>query len=69
MPTGKVRVFDPNRGYGFIEQDAGGPDIPISISVVREAGVLSLRPGQRVSFEIEREGGRSYAKSLKLLSQ
>ena len=52
MPTGKIKWFNPTKGYGFIENDAGGKDIFLHISALEEAGIDTLQEGEAVSFEI-----------------
>ena len=66
MPTGKVKWFNPAKGFGFIEPEGGGPDVFVHISAVERAGLSSLNEGQRVSFDIARERGKVNAANLKL---
>ena len=66
MPTGKVKWFNPAKGFGFIEPEGGGPDVFVHISAVERAGLSSLNEGQRVSFDIARERGKTNAANLKL---
>jgi cold shock protein len=58
MPTGKVKWFDPAKGYGFIVPDEGGKDLFVHITAVQKAGYAGLVQGVRVSYEIrpDREG-------------
>jgi CspA family cold shock protein len=51
MPTGTVKFFNTDKGYGFIVQDGGGPDIFVHISEVERSGLRTLSDGQKVSFE------------------
>ena len=67
MPTGKVKWFDSRKGFGFIEPDDGGPDMFVHISAVECAGLSTLNEGQRVSFDIARERGKTNAANLKLV--
>jgi len=53
MPTGIVKWFNPAKGYGFIQPEAGGADVFVHISAVQQAGLQQLNDGQRVSFDIE----------------
>ena len=53
MPTGIVKWFNAAKGYGFIQPEAGGPDVFVHISAVQQAGLQQLNDGQRVSFDIE----------------
>jgi CspA family cold shock protein len=66
MAQGTVKFFNAQKGYGFIVQDAGGPDVFVHISAVERAGMRSLVEGQKVSFDIEadRRTGKSNATNL-----
>jgi cold shock protein len=66
MPTGKVKWFDARKGFGFIQPDGGGSDVFVHISAVEGSGLLTLNEGQRVSFDIARERGKTNAANLKL---
>ncbi|GAA2363043.1 cold-shock protein [Streptomyces sparsogenes] len=50
MPTGKVKWFNSEKGFGFLSRDDGG-DVFVHSSVLPE-GVDSLKPGQRVEFGV-----------------
>ena len=52
MPTGKVKWFNPTKGYGFIEPGDGGRDAFVHISAVERAGLTTLNEGQEVEFEL-----------------
>ena len=67
MPTGKIKWFNPTKGYGFIENDAGGKDVFLHISALEEAGIDSLQEGEAVSFEIGENRGKENATSVKKL--
>jgi CspA family cold shock protein len=66
MATGTVKFFNAQKGYGFIVQDAGGPDVFVHVSAVERAGMRSLNEGQKLSFDIEadRRSGKSAATNL-----
>src|ERR1700719_1583704 len=66
MATGTVKFFNAQKVYGFIAQDAGGPDVFVHISAVERAGMSSLVEGQKVSFDVEadRRSGKSAATNL-----
>ncbi len=49
MPTGKIKWFDSEKGYGFIEQDEGGKDLFVHHT---ETDGSVLNDGQAVEFEI-----------------
>ena len=58
MPTGKIKWFNTNKGYGFIENDAGGKDVFLHISALEEAGIDTLQEGEAISFEIGENRGK-----------
>src|SRR5258707_15673168 len=51
MPTGTLKMWNAERGYGFIADDAGGPDMFLHISALQAAGIdpENLRKGDRLS--------------------
>ncbi len=53
MAIGTVKFFNTDRGYGFITNEAGGPDAFVHISAVERAGMASLREGQKLSYDLE----------------
>lgn len=65
MPTGKVRFFDADKGFGFIAKDGGG-DVFVRSNVL-PAGVTELRTGQRVEFGVMDSRRGEQALSLELL--
>jgi CspA family cold shock protein len=52
MATGTVKWFNAEKGYGFIEQDGGGPDVFAHYSAIATQGYRELKEGQHVSFEV-----------------
>jgi cold shock protein len=67
MPVGTVKWFNSTKGYGFIQPENGGPDVFVHISAVERAGLGTLRDGQRVSYEEQRDPkrGKTSAENLK----
>jgi CspA family cold shock protein len=65
MSTGTVKWFNTTKGYGFIQPEEGGPDVFVHISAVEKAGMRSLNEGQRVSYELQNERGKTAAVNLK----
>ena len=69
MPTGRVKFFNTDRGFGFILPDDGGCDVFVHVHEVEAAGMKILVPGQLVAYEIGRtRDGRSKAVNLRLLN-
>ena len=69
MAQGTVKFFNPNKGFGFIVQDNGGPDVFVHISAVERAGMSTLNEGQKLKFDVEadRRSGKSAATNLQTL--
>ena len=62
MPTGKVKWYDSDKGFGFLTRDDGG-EVFVHSSAL-QSGVTGLRPGQRVEFGIVE--GRKGAQALQV---
>jgi CspA family cold shock protein len=68
MSTGTVKWFNPTKGYGFIQQEGGQPDVFVHISAVERAGLSTLHEGQAVSFDLEKgRNGKTAAVNLKVV--
>jgi CspA family cold shock protein len=65
METGTVKWFNPTKGYGFIQPESGSNDVFVHISAVQQAGMDTLTEGQRVSYEVVTERGKTAASNLK----
>ncbi|WP_330926423.1 cold-shock protein [Candidatus Sororendozoicomonas aggregata] len=50
--TGTVKWFNDEKGFGFIAQDGGGPDVFAHFRQIVGEGFRSLKEGQRVEFEV-----------------
>jgi len=68
MALGTVKWFKPDKGYGFIKPDDGGPDVFVHISAVERAGLTGLAEGARISYELKLDPrkGKSSAENLRL---
>lgn len=66
MPTGTVKWFNPQKGYGFIQPSDGGKDVFVHISAVEKSGIGDLREGQKLSYELESgQQGKTSAVALR----
>lgn len=65
MPTGKVKWYDTEKGFGFLSKDEGG-DVFVHSSVL-PGGVSALKPGQRVEFGVAAGKRGEQALSVRLL--
>ncbi len=52
MAEGTVKWFNDAKGYGFIQQENGGPDVFVHHSAIQAQGFRTLKEGARVSFEV-----------------
>jgi cold shock protein len=68
MSTGTVKWFNAQKGFGFIQPDAGGQDVFLHISAVERSGIGNPREGQKISYEIETDRrGRSSAVNIRAM--
>jgi CspA family cold shock protein len=65
--TGTVKFFNATKGFGFIEQGNGQPDVFVHISAVERSGMSTLTEGQKVSFDVVRDkrSGKNAAENLR----
>ena len=64
---GKVKFFNAQKGFGFIQQDSGGEDVFVHISQVERAGLESLAEGQELQFNLVDRGGKVSAADLQIV--
>ena len=67
MQKGKVKWFNANKGYGFIEPSDKSKDVFLHISAVEQSGLRDLSDGQEISFETEAQNGKISAINIKLI--
>ena len=67
MPTGTVKWYNPEKGFGFIQPDDGGKDAFVHVSAIERAGMRDLQEGQKISFELvaDKRSGTMSADNLK----
>lgn len=61
MPVGTVKWFNAQKGFGFIQPEAGGADVFVHITAVERAGMSNLNEGQKISYELEKGKQGKYA--------
>ena len=66
MATGIVKWFNAQKGFGFNQPTDGGKDVFVHISAVERAGLGTLNEGQKVTFDIQTERGKSSATNLRV---
>ena len=66
MAVGTVKWFNPTKGYGFIAPDQGGSDAFVHINELQKSGLHTLNEGQRVSYDLATEKGKTSAVNVKI---
>ena len=64
MANGTVKWFNATKGFGFIAPEAGGNDVFVHATAVESAGMRTLNEGQKISYEIALDRGKSSAVNL-----
>ena len=64
MASGTVKFFNSQKGFGFIQQEGGGPDVFVHVSAVERAGMRGLVESQKLNFDIVTERGKQAASNL-----
>lgn len=67
MPTGSIISFKEDKGYGFIRPQDGGDNVYVHVSALKSAGVDTVAPGQRLTYEVQTKDGKTSAVDIKLL--
>ncbi len=65
MAQGTVKFYNSEKGFGFIQQDAGGDDVFVHRTAVEAAGLNTLNEKQKLTFDITMERGKNAATNLK----
>ncbi|WFB09214.1 cold-shock protein [Streptomyces sp. LX-29] len=68
MAQGTVKWFNAEKGYGFIAQDGGGPDVFVHYSSINGTGYRSLTDAQQVEFEIVQGRKGPQAEQVRVMS-
>ena len=66
---GKVKFFNVQKGFGFIQRDEGGEDVFVHISQVERAGLEGLAEGQELQFNLVDRGGKISAADLQVVGE
>ena len=67
MAKGKIKWFNPTKGYGFIETGEEGKDLFLHISALQEAKIDQITEGESVSYEVGENKGKPIAINIKKL--
>ncbi|MCA0437995.1 MAG: cold shock domain-containing protein [Actinobacteria bacterium] len=66
MPTGKVKFFDEQKGFGFVSDESGGEDVFVPAKSLPD-GVTSLKPGTKLEYSIAAGKRGTQAMSVSIL--
>ena len=66
MLNGTVKWFNDSKGFGFIEQEAGGEDVFVHHSAIQGDGYRSLQEGAKVTYEVTQEAKGARAVNVRL---
>jgi len=67
MAHGKIKWFDPKKGYGFISPDDGSKDAFLHISALEKANITQLEVGQAITYELTEQRGKQTATDIELI--
>lgn len=66
MTSGVVKFYNSQKGFGFIQPDDGSKDVFVHATALEAAGISSLSEGQKVSFDVVSEKGKTKAGNLRV---
>ena len=64
MAQGKIKWFDPKKGYGFIVPDDGSKDAFLHVSALQKAGIDTLDEGEAITYNLAEERGKQSATDI-----
>ena len=67
VARGKVKWFNDQKGYGFIQRDGGEKDVFVHFSAIQGDGFKTLKEGQKVRFEVENAPKGPQAKNVQII--
>jgi CspA family cold shock protein len=70
LKTGFVKWFNARKGYGFLHPTDGGFYVYVHISALERAGIVELKEGQKINFDIvsDQRTGKVFADNLRVLA-
>jgi len=67
MSTGVVKWYNSQKKYGFIRPNDQGGDIFVHISALEKAGLTTLNEGDKVTYDVAIEKGKSSAVNIRII--
>ncbi|HPI63020.1 MAG TPA: cold-shock protein [Alphaproteobacteria bacterium] len=67
MAIGTVKWFNFKKGYGFIQPEDNSQDVFVHVSALEQSGITTLPEGQKITYELANNRGKTSAVTLKLL--
>ena len=69
MAQGKLKWFDPKKGYGFIKPDDGDKDAFLHISALEKANITQLEEKQIIKYELTEHRGKMSASNIEIVKE
>lgn len=66
MANGTVKWFNPTKGFGFIQPDDGSSDVFVHVRALESAGLVQLNEGEKVTYDLARNYGKTAAANIKI---
>jgi len=67
LAIGTVKWFNFKKGYGFIQPEDNSQDVFVHVSALEQSGITTLPEGQKITYELANNRGKTSAVTLKLL--
>ena len=69
MAQGKLKWFDPKKGYGFITPDDDSKDVFLHISALEKANITQLEEKQIIKYELAEHRGKMSASHIEIVKE
>ena len=69
MTQGKLKWFDPKKGYGFIKPDDGSKDAFLHISALEKANITQLEEKEIIKYELTEHRGKMSASNIEIVKE
>ena len=69
MAQGKLKWFDPKKGYGFITPDDDSKDVFLHISALEKANITQLEEKQIIKYELAEHRGKKSASNIEIVKE